>query len=354
MIYIGKIRIAIKELEVKVYPRLCVFRCDASPVIGTGHVMRCLTLADELAARRWECIFWTEGQSVISAPALARSGYRIVPEWNDETALLVVDHYGLDAAFETLCRARAKKILVIDDLADRIHDCDILVDQTFGRMVKDYRVLVPAHCEILTGADYALLRSQFAAARADSLRERAEGRLARIIVSMGATNIHNITSRVLKGLAGFDGGRLAIDIVMGKNAPYMDEVREETDCINNHTRHEAVLHTDVADMAVLMANADLAVGAGGTTSWERCCLGLPSLVIEIADNQKVIAANLHAAGAAVNLGWHEKVTPDDIAAFVLGLYAAPEKLVEMSVNAAKICDGQGVKRLAKTVENVCS
>lgn len=315
--------------------------------------MRCLTLADELTTHGWQCVFWTGPETAAAAPALVQAGYRIVQEWNEPATLLVVDHYGLDAVFETRCRAWAKKILVIDDLADRKHDCDILVDQTFGRSGGDYHTLVPAGCQILTGADYALLRTQFAEARPESLRGRAEGKLTRVIVSMGATNLHNITATVLEGLGGFRGASLMIDVVTGKNASHMDELRAEIQRLDNETQHEVSLHMGVTDMAALMARADLAIGAGGTTSWERCCLGVPSIVIELADNQKTIAANLAKAGAVLNLGNYENVSPAAIAEAVGCFSTASEKLVEMSVNAARICDGQGVQRLVEAVENVC-
>lgn len=332
--------------------KLAVFRCDASYAMGTGHVVRCLTLADELSRRGWACAFWTDAETREMASALIQNGHRIVGQWNERADILIADHYGLDTVFEKKCRTWASRILVIDDLANRLHDCDVLMDQTFGRPSGDYKKLVPEDCRILTGPEYALLRPQFSAAREKSLARRATGRLERIMVSAGGANTHNITSRILDDLSRFSSAPLAIDVVLGKAAAHIDTVRGFVNHINDDTRHEAVFHVGVDDMAALMAKADLAVGAAGTSSWERCCLGLPTVMIELAENQKTIAANLRDARAALNLGWHADLSGDVICRAVTEFYHHPEKLVSMSVNAAKICDGRGVGRLAGVIENV--
>ena len=145
------------------------FRCDASPEIGSGHVFRCLTIANALKDHGWSCVFATQTDSASVVPAL-ESYETIKPEdLKEEADLLVVDHYGLDKDFEKSCRSLVKRILVIDDLADRDHDCDVLLDQTFGREEKDYQGLVSAECKILAGASYALLRPQFSKNRMQSL-----------------------------------------------------------------------------------------------------------------------------------------------------------------------------------------
>ena len=332
-----------------------LFRCDASAKIGGGHVMRCLTLANELAGRGWECLFACNEEAAAIIPALASSKYqRIAPDEWRHTGLLVVDHYGLDVAYEKLCRPRAKKILVIDDLADRPHDCDILMDQTYGRLAADYSGLVPPHCAVLTGTQYALLRPQFATLRVVGLQQRAarKGKLERLLLSFGSGNPDNVTGLVLAALERVPE-RLEIVTVLGRRAPHASTVAAQIAALQRKTPHTVTLHLGVDDMAGLMARADLSIGAGGTTSWERCCLGLPAMVIELADNQGKIAQELEKAGAIVFLG-HKNQWDDDVFLERLrSLQDQPQALRKMAEIAASVCDGKGAGRLAGEVMKKC-
>lgn len=324
-----------------------LFRCDASPSLGGGHVMRCLTLARELARTGAEITFATAGGAADSVPALARSGFALLEldDPHDSTELLarlperldllVVDHYGLDAAFERALRPIAERILVIDDLADRAHACDVLVDQNFGREALDYRDLVCDGTRILAGAQYALLRPEFAAARPAALERRTRTKgVARILVSMGMTDIGGVTERVLSAVLAADTGA-AVDVVLGSAAPSLEAVRAIA-----AERDDVALHVDSADMGALMTRADLAIGAAGSTSWERCCLGLPSIVLVLAENQREIALRLDAAGilAAVS-------SVEEIRASVHDIVRDPDRLHAMSALAASVTDGRGTARV---------
>lgn len=322
-----------------------LFRCDASPEIGGGHVMRCLTLADVLRARGWNCGFVCNEDAPRVVPALSQSGYKIhadpVP-----CDVLVVDHYGLDFAYERDARSLASLIVVFDDLANRPHDCDILMDQTYGRSAEDYRLYVRDGCRILCGAQYALLRPQFAEIREKSLRRRreAQGTIQRLLVMFGTTDPNNMTGRALQSLESL-AKRFDIDVVLGPYAPALESVRE----VCAASRHQVSLHVGIYDVASLMLDADLAIGAGGTTNWERCCLGLPTLVVEIADNQKMIAEQLHMVEAVINMGWFEHLSEESIPHTILQLCENPEKLKKMGAMAAKICDGSGAFQLADAI-----
>src|SRR5262249_18815445 len=156
--------------------------------IGGGHIARCLALADELAERGHGCVFAVSAETAATMPSLAASGHDIealsagttadlepsllAASWPQGCALLVVHHYGRDARFESACCPWAERILVIDDLADRPHDCDLLLDSTLGRAPADYASLCPKTCRMLLGPAYALLRPEFAAARSESLARR--------------------------------------------------------------------------------------------------------------------------------------------------------------------------------------
>lgn len=334
--------------------QVAAFRCDASPYIGSGHVVRCLALADALRAAGWCCAFASAPGTAETVPALAKSGHRLIeladparepaslkaalPQGCD---LLVVDHYRRDIEFEAACRPWASRILVIDDLADRRHDCDLLLDPTLGRKPADYTALVPETCRMLLGPDFALLRSQFLAARPAALERRTSQRATRrILVSLGGTDPSNLTAKVLRGII-LSGVEAAIDVVLGGTAPHLEEVR----ALVASAPLSITLHTAVEDMAGLMSNADLAVGAAGTTSWERCTLGLPSLMLVIADNQELVARYLDQAGAAACLGRHETVTEEQLATQIRALATDSNRLDEMAKHAAALCDGRGTQRI---------
>ncbi|EME70302.1 spore coat polysaccharide biosynthesis protein [Paramagnetospirillum caucaseum] len=316
------------------------FRADASAAIGTGHVMRCLTLAGELARRGAQCLFAAAPGTEELVPALP---YPVVPPERLPfgAALAVVDHYGIGAAEEARIRGMSRAVMVIDDLPTRRHHCDLLLDQTHGRRAGEYRDLVPHGGIVLAGADYALLRPQFAEARPASLARR-DGSLRRILVSLGGTDPDNVTLRVLDAIAA-SGLEVAVDVVMGAKAPHLETVLARAAAMAG-----ARVLVGTGDMAGLMAGADLAIGAGGTTTWERCCLGLPTLMLVIADNQKDVVRLVSGAGAAL------EATPATIAGQLRHLAARPPILLSLSKAAAGLCDGLGAARTADALRRLPS
>jgi UDP-2,4-diacetamido-2,4,6-trideoxy-beta-L-altropyranose hydrolase len=320
-----------------------VFRFDASPAMGAGHAYRCLTLAEALSRLGWRCHGIVNREAVATVPALQHNPAMALSGEDSVGAAdwLIVDHYGLDASWETPQRRWAKSILVLDDLADRRHDCDILLDQTFGRAGADYDGLVPAACRRLTGSDYALLRPEFSRARPASLARRtAEGGLRRILVSLGATDPENHTVEVVRGIAA-SGLAVAVDVVLGGAARHLEAVRAACAALPL----EARLHVDTAEMPRLMAAADLAIGAAGTSTWERCCLGLPSLLVVIAENQRAVATAVGGAGAARLLAGPRPALAAQVAGALQELAADATALQALAVRAAAICDGRGCDRL---------
>jgi len=236
---------------------------------------------------------------------------------------------------------------VIDDLGDRQHDADCLLDQTYGRDAANYRPLVPERCTILTGAQYALLQQVFAAERPAALARRNANTssVRRILITLGNSDPDNVTGVVLEAIRMCDLN-VAVDVVLGATAPHLDRIRQQIELLP-----WARLLVDVKDMASLMAAADLAIGAGGTTSWERCCLGLPSLSITTAENQKLVNRNLGEKGAVRIIGRSNEVTADSVAAELVAIVAMPESLSAMSAVASKICDGRGAMRVTLVLLN---
>lgn len=332
-----------------------VFRVDASLVIGTGHVMRCLTLASKLEEYGWTCVFASQPESIQTVSALVHSSFDIVQmpsdtrkqpgvmqtKFSSGVPLLVVDNYNLSADFERACRPWAEKILVIDDLANRLHDADFLLDQTYGRNTRDYRSMVSHKCRILTGSKYSLLRPEFALSRLSALNKRDanKNQISRVLISLGNNDPDNVTALVLDGICQTDLD-LNIDVVLGSSAPHLSNIRKKLEALP-----KARLLIDVKNMENLMAESDLAIGAGGTTSWERCCLGLPALLITISDNQLLVNKNLAENKAVISLGKHADVTTEIISRRLIELVASPGCLHSMSLVAREVCDGRGVMRV---------
>ena len=321
--------------------RQAMFRVDAAPAIGGGHVMRCLALAAALSEAGWQCRFLVAEGTLRTVTALAHSGHSVeegerhwhVPESFD---LLVVDHYRLDARYERGWRGRARSILVIDDLADRPHACDLLLDQGLARDPADYRGLVAPGCRLLLGPRYALLRPEFARRREEALARRGAARVERVLIAPGATDPTNLAAPLIAAAETL--GDVAIDIAIGSAAPHLDELRRRAAASGR-----LGLHIDSSDMAELMVRADLCLGAGGGTSWERCCLGLPTIVAVISPDQALMAKGLAAAGAAEIAAAEDPVA---LAAAVRALAAESARRQAMSAAAAGLCDGGGARRIA--------
>jgi UDP-2,4-diacetamido-2,4,6-trideoxy-beta-L-altropyranose hydrolase len=288
------------------------FRVDASAQIGTGHFMRCLTLADGLKERGAQSIFVSRdlpghlramlndrGHESASLDAtvdkgvkgdLAHGAWLRTSQAQDAADTLdalsgrplhwmVVDHYALDGRWETMLRGSAAQIAAIDDIADRIHDCDLLLDQNLHADADArYRGKVPDRCVTLLGPRFALLRQEFHALR-QRVRRRS-GEVDRILIFFGGADADNYTGEAVAAIGGLGIARLHADVVMAASHPKGDEIAAQC------TRFGFDYHRQTDRMAELIASADLAIGAGGTTTWERCCLGLPTLAICLADNQR--------------------------------------------------------------------
>ena len=356
-----------------------VLRCDASLQIGTGHVMRCLTLANALTKKGHHCTFickshagnliekikqnghqaYTLAVAIDSDKQTGESAYRLDhSHWlGSSQALdatqcqqllshhtvdwLIVDHYALDYEWESRLRAYAKRILVIDDLADRAHDCDLLLDQNLGMQDTDYVRLVPSHCELLTGTKYALLRPEFSEWRDYSLhRRQIEPQLKTLLINLGGVDKDNVTTQILKALVERAlPADCTIQVVMGATAPHIDYVRSVASELPWQT--EIIINAD--NMADLMANADLAIGASGSTTWERCCLGLPSIQLVTADNQAKIVNHLKAQNIVFVI--HQDSIRSQLIQIINTLVENPQRLSELSHKCSTITDGLGTEKV---------
>jgi len=257
---------------------------------------------------------------------------------------LIVDHYALDKQWETLVRPHVKKIMVIDDLADRFHDCDLLLDQNLYENINNrYNGLVPASCKKLLGPKYALLRKEFINAR-KNLRER-DGNVKNILIFFGGVDPTNETLKALEAIQLLNRPDIAIDVVVGEANPNKDKLEDVCSAMPN-----ANYHCQINNMAELMASADLSIGAGGSTTWERCCLGLPSIVITLADNQRELAKYLEKNGIIIYLGWYEQVKESDVKEAINALISNPEKIETISKKSREIIDGKGIEQITSRMQ----
>ncbi len=361
-------------------PQVIIFRADASVQIGTGHIMRCLTLADALREQGAECHFVCREHPGNLIETIRKRGFPVhalplnakdtgdgssdtgpahapwlgVPWETDarqsgeilrelDPTWVVVDHYALDARWEAAVRPKGGRLLVIDDLADRPHEADLLLDQNLGRQFGDYASLAPENCRLLIGPHYALLRPEFARLRKENLRRCDSPRLKRLLVTMGGVDKDNATGKVLDSLRDCPlPDNLEIDAVMGSSAPWLKSIQAQAAAMPWPTE----VRVNVHNLAQLMADADLAIGAAGSTSWERCCLGLPTLMLALAANQRGIAEALASAEACIYLGdirrlkelpsyWEE--------------WTNSEALRSMSQASASITDGEGTRRVCQNM-----
>ena len=328
-----------------------LFRCDASPTIGAGHVMRCLAFAETLARFGWKAIFAVNRDAKTTVPALGASGHRLIEVTaacdpaivaDEESSVVVIDHYGYDATYESQLAGPERVTIVFDDLANRAHDCDILVDPTPGRTAADYAPYVPARCRMVLGPEFAIVRSTWREHRALTRARLSLGLpVERIVVSMGATDPINATSRVLDAIARSSfGGR--IDVVLGAGAPYIQDVSKRRD-------ERTVVHVEPDDLGEIVSSADLVIGAPGSSSFERAVLGLPTLMIPTADNQKFVAAAFSAREVAKVLPASILDDPSALAGEIDALTGDPGVRLEMSAAAAAITDGRGSLRLLAAI-----
>lgn len=343
-------------------------RVDASVSIGTGHVVRCATLAKALIQQGANPFFicrrlpgnlidWlgAHGFVVHVLPAVdnAAESWNSIPEQidADQTAdflmqigqkpdWLVVDHYGLGALWETALRTATHQIMVIDDLANRKHDADLLLDQNFfWEAGHRYEGLLPLECRQLLGPRYALLRDDFSSLRKLGRPDRK--RICKIVVSFGGADAANETAKALDALDLIDAGDIEVDVIIGASNLHRDEIASR--CAADRRMR---FHCQTDQIANIFWNADLSIGAGGTTTWERCALGLPSIVISIAENQEKISEDMAKAGALLYVGRSQDVTVKTLGHVIDTAMRCPELLYSLSEHSRRIVDGKGTRRVA--------
>jgi UDP-2,4-diacetamido-2,4,6-trideoxy-beta-L-altropyranose hydrolase len=350
-----------------------VFRVDSSAQIGSGHLMRCLTLANQLRDRA-KILFVCRDLEHNLSSLVKKNGFDLIllpREDEDETLVgyekwlavkqkidaeqtkevikncdikyMVIDNYAIDEEWENIVRPYVKKIMVIDDLANRRHNCDILLDQNYYCDMKTrYNKLVPTGCKLLLGPQYALLREEFYKTR-QKMRVR-DGTIKNILVFFGGSDLTNETIKTLHAIEEVNRIDITINVVVGASNKNKHDI--ENFCNKYENMH---YFCQVNNMAELLHKADLAIGAGGTTTWERCFLGLPAIVIAIAENQVQISKDCAKLGIIEYVGEAAAIDIAQLSDAIIKMIQNKKYIKNMIKKADRVAGGLSVNKAVSDI-----
>lgn len=349
-----------------------VFRVDASSQIGTGHVMRCLSLADKLKSNNNNVSFVCRNDVGHLINFIKNKGYKVHvisvekywsvnhSEYKDnqnanlkidasqtieaiqhiEVDWLIVDHYAIDYKWESELKKYVKSVLVIDDLANRRHDCDVLLDQNwFGtETTVRYRNLLPKDCITFLGPNFALISKKYSIARRQN--ELHNGNINNVLIFMGGVDSGGQTAKALEALCREELRHISVDVVIGSSNKDINKIIKIAS-----SRNRTVIHNLLPSLADLMTKADLMLCAGGSTTWERCCLGLPAIVVTSAKNQRKFTKVLAKDGVHLLLGDSKEINSQDWFMKIYELTRDSDRVKKMSILSSAMVDGEGISRV---------
>ncbi|WP_265575346.1 UDP-2,4-diacetamido-2,4,6-trideoxy-beta-L-altropyranose hydrolase [Shewanella psychropiezotolerans] len=334
-----------------------MIRTDASDSIGSGHVMRCLTLANAIIAEakglgeKAQITFVCASHSGHLQRMIREQNFTVIAikpcdtqlkdaeaclsKLNQNYDLLIVDHYGLGAEFEVLMRQQCHHVMVIDDLADRHHHCDVLLDQNLlPNSINRYHSFINFNCTPLLGPKYSILRAEFYNIRRSMVTDSQ-----RLLVFLGGSDPANFNLMVLQSIAMIPEP-MNVDLVLGEHNPWNDEIIElfkEADWLT--------VHIQCSYMAKLMSEARMSIGAGGSSHWERCTCSLPALVMTVAANQLATTAYLASLGACINLGKAKDISVIELSRLLVDLWQDEKRLINLSDVARQQVPTAGTQRV---------
>ncbi|MBH0164041.1 UDP-2,4-diacetamido-2,4,6-trideoxy-beta-L-altropyranose hydrolase [Fictibacillus sp. 7GRE50] len=354
-----------------------VFRVDSSNIIGTGHIMRCLTLAHQFKLFGAKVVFISRTHKGNICNIIEEQGFKVHrlnisnkicndksvlhSSWlgvtfeedametikciqNEKVDLLVVDHYAIDSRWEKKVKEVVPSIMVIDDLADRSHMADFLLDQNLYQDINTrYTNKLPNYCKKFLGPEFALLRQEF------SLHQKKnqiidKNKIKRILIFFGGSDPTNETEKVLKALKNMELSNIIIDVVVGQSNSKKEKIKQLCSKLKNGN-----FHCQINNMAELMSKSDFAIAAGGSFTWERYCIGLPGITIAVAENQIKLIEDAQLLGIDMYLGESKNVTVDLISEVVSRIIVSPFDILSMSQKAQTIVDGNGAIKIVKEI-----
>jgi len=339
--------------------QVALIRASASPQVGGGHIVRCMALAHELTAQGWVCKFVSGPETATTIPMVSeyeiitidesdptREPEAIRQQYGQDVPVVIIDHYQRGYKFETECRKWADKIVVLNDVPSDAHNADLLLDQSGGRTPTEYSGLIPNSCELILGPGYSLLRHQFSSFGPVDFKEKLIH--PRIFISMGATDGNNLTATAMDAVNNTLPGS-NVDVMLSAKAPHLPEIQAK--CLENALTR---LHVDSADPALFMAHATFAIGTAGINLWERCALGIPSILLIAAENQRDNALHVVAEGGGVLIGCNNglSINTRELEDTIVKMWRDKVNLINMSNVAQRICDGMGAKRVADKISTV--
>ena len=341
--------------------KIIFIRVDSSTKIGYGHLIRCLALADtlkksfkinfictnlngnlisQICKKNFEVFRFNTKSQRINVKKDAEKTISIIKKYRNKKSLLILDSYILSQEWENRVRPYVKRLIVIDDLMDRKHSCDLIIDQNLHTQMNSlYINSVPKNCVKLLGPDYAILRNQFIAQRKYAKIRSLP--IKNILVSFGGTDNENHTLHALTSLKKLNSD-VNVNVVTGTANIGKKIIKNFCKKNFNYNYFE-----QVENMAKLMQVADLCIGSSGTTTWERCCVGLPAIAIVASNDQKDIASAVSKNKCIINLG---KIKKSDNVNYVrLMKNLKNSELQNMSRNCMKLVDGKGAARISKYI-----
>lgn len=357
------------------------FRVDSSHKIGSGHVMRCLALADYLKKKKINSYFLKRDLKGNYIKKIKKHGHKVcilkhkqikkkhknylksfyyknsleVTEHQDaqeclsffqkkKPRIIIVDHYGISKIWHDVIKKKNIKIIVIDDLADRKYNCDILLDSTPGRKKIDYKNLTNSKCKLLVGVKNFLLREEFIGQKKKYLKKKL---VKKVLISMGGSDLNNSSEFIIKNLE-----KIKLDIIVtlivGKNYRYFGKLKKLIKKFGTKT----IIKRNVDNIAKLINESDLGITTPSVTALEFCYMGLPTMVITAAKNQELLSNNLHKLGVIIKLGSFKSLKQKYFVKKFLQIFWDHSKRLRISQNAQKICQPNGKNIIYKNIQNL--
>ena len=340
-----------------------LFRADSGDTVGWGHTMRCFSLAKKFQEKNFKISFIVRKYPNNLSNFLEKEGFdifylndkqyywksdakqtqKIIQEIGD-IDFLIMDNYKLNIKWEKFLKPHVKKLIVIDDMTLRNHECDLLLDQNYYENTKKlYSKLIPKECRLLMGPKFALIRDEFYQKR-QKLKKR-NGEINRILVSFGGSNPIDDIIKTINGIKGLKNNKIKVDLLIPNSNKYDMKIQKLFSKFVNIT-----IHHKNFNMSELMNQSDLSIGAGGSSTWERCCLGLPSIVSIFAKNQVQLTEEMAKNGFVINLGMSKKISSQHYTDAIKNLNKS--SLYQMSKFGLKLVDGKGTTRVKNEILNL--